>query len=316
MTRALYEPDLGFYATPRAGRRGDFITSPEVGPLYGRLVARAIDRWWAELDRPAAFDFVEVGAGPGTLARTVLRSPMECREALRYAAVEWSEAQRDRHPPGVDSRSTAPTAVNGVVFANELLDNLPFDLYEFDPTRGWREVKVDAAADGGLTEILVDGDPPIDGLAAPSGPCRVPVTTGACAWLVGALARVESGLVVMVDYAVDGYPVGPDRTWLRTFRGHERGTHPLDRPGSQDITIDVDLHQLASIRPPDSVVTQAHWLRTLGIEDLVADGRRQWGEDAARPGLAAIEGRSRVSEAEALLDPEGLGGFAVVEWRV
>jgi SAM-dependent MidA family methyltransferase len=68
---ALYDPDDGFYATGGRAGRGDFLTSPEVGPLFGALVGRALDAVWGALGRPDPFVVVEVGAGPGTLARTV-----------------------------------------------------------------------------------------------------------------------------------------------------------------------------------------------------------------------------------------------------
>jgi SAM-dependent MidA family methyltransferase len=78
---ALYDPDGGFYATGgQAGRRGDFLTSPEVGPLFGAVVARALDGWWESLGRPAGFTVVDAGAGPGTLARAVLGTRPGCLE--------------------------------------------------------------------------------------------------------------------------------------------------------------------------------------------------------------------------------------------
>jgi hypothetical protein len=60
--------------------------------------------------------------------------------------------------------------------------------------------------------------------------------------------------------------------------------------------------------------TQADWLRAHGIDDLVAEGRRTWAERAHVGDLAALAARSRIGEAEALLDPAGLGAFRVVEW--
>ena len=64
------------------------------------------------------------------------------------------------------------------------------------------------------------------------------------------------------------------------------------------------------------VTTQASFLRANGIDDLVAEGRRRWAERAGVGDLAALRARSRITEAEALLDPAGLGGFTVLEWRV
>jgi len=66
---------------------------------------------------------------------------------------------------------------------------------------------------------------------------------------------------------------------------------------------------------PDAVRTQSQFLQRWGIDELVAEGRRIWTEQSARPGLEAMRMRSRISEAEALLDPDGLGSFLVAEWR-
>ncbi len=121
--------------------------------------------------------------------------------------------------------------------------------------------------------------------------------------------------MIAIDYAtpITAMLAGrPYRDWLRTYRGNERGGHYLAEPGTQDITIDVPIDQLPE---PDAVRSQAQFLQLWGIDDLVAEGKRVWDEQAARPGLEAMRMRSRVSEAEALLDPAGLGGFLVAEWR-
>ena len=56
MDIALYDESIGFYATTgRAGRRGDFLTSPEVGPLFGALLARRLDEEWFALGSPKIF---------------------------------------------------------------------------------------------------------------------------------------------------------------------------------------------------------------------------------------------------------------------
>src|SRR5215468_5551394 len=98
---ALYDEDGGFFALGGgAGRAGrDFVTSPEVGALFGALVARFLDRAWLELGRPDPFVVVDAGAGRGRLAADVLRARPESVRALRYVLVERSAtlrvAQRD-----------------------------------------------------------------------------------------------------------------------------------------------------------------------------------------------------------------------------
>ncbi|HKY67660.1 MAG TPA: SAM-dependent methyltransferase, partial [Acidimicrobiales bacterium] len=94
LDHALYDPATGFYETGgrAGGRRGDFLTSPEVGGLFGAVVARALDDWWHALGAPDPFVVVEAGAGPGTLCRTVLAAAPVCARALRYVLVERSAA--------------------------------------------------------------------------------------------------------------------------------------------------------------------------------------------------------------------------------
>lgn len=320
MEQALYG-ERGFYTTGgRAGRRGDFITSPEVGPLFGAVLARAIDAWWGELGRPDPFTFVEAGAGPGTLARSILAAaPEVLREgALRYVAVEVSAEQRAGHPDGVISCAELPgDPFVGVVVANELLDNLPFRLMVFDG--GWREAFV---VDDGerYVEVLHPLSEPLPGVLpsrAPHG-ARAPIQNRAAAWVRDALGLLERGRLVVVDYAVARtaeLALRPWREWLRTYRGHERGAHYLTAPGTQDITTEVAVDQLVlAAGEPDALRSQAQFLQRWGIEELVDAGRAIWAEQAARPTLAAIAGRSRVREAEALLDPAGLGRFSVLEW--
>jgi SAM-dependent MidA family methyltransferase len=119
--------DAGFYTTTgQAGRRGgDFITSPEVGPLFGTVIAGYLDDCWEKLGSPSRFDVVECGAGPGTLARSILAAKPRCLPAMNYVAVEVSAAQRALHPKGcrVARGNARITAINGVILANELLDN-------------------------------------------------------------------------------------------------------------------------------------------------------------------------------------------------
>ena len=321
MDLALYG-EHGFYASGgRAGRRGDFITSPEVGPLFGAVLARAIDAWWNELGRPHDFAVVEAGAGPGTLARAVLAARPSALDVsgARYVAVEISDVQRASHPDGVESVAVMPDGpIVGVVIANELLDNLPFRLVVHDG--GWREAFVQRDGDR-FVEVLRPLDGPVPAELPASGVphgARAPLQERAGAWSRTALDRLERGRLVVIDYAVARtaeLALRPWREWLRTYRGHDRGGHYLSDPGTQDITTEVAIDQLAAaVGVPDAVRTQAQFLQRWGIDELVAEGRAIWEAQAARPGLEAMRARSRVREAEALLDPAGLGGFTVMEW--
>jgi SAM-dependent MidA family methyltransferase/signal transduction histidine kinase len=340
---ALYDADGGFYAGGgRAGRRGDFLTSPEVGPLFGVVVAGALDAWWRAMGEPDVFVVVEAAAGPGTLASAVVHAQPACARALRYVLVEPSAPQRASHAdrlsledpaaafasvaePDDDEPSVrapqGPIVVSlqqlprlpgpCIVLANELLDNLPFGLAE-RTVQGWSEVRVGLAGSS-LAEVLV----PVDAERLPDAAVgsRVPLQPAAAGWLRDALDLAGvGGRVVAIDYASTTAELAsrPWTDWVRTYRKHERGGPPLEELGTQDITCEVAIDQLGVA--PMSNTSQAEWLRSHGIDELVEEGRSIWAERAAIGDLAAVRARSRITEAEALLDPAGLGAFRVLEW--
>ena len=315
MQLALYG-DGGFYSgSGRAGRRGDFLTSPEVGPLFGQVLAQAIDNVWTKLGCPDGFQIVEVGAGPGTLARSILAAQPQCLVNGKYIAVEISAAQRESHPEGITSTDAMPQSVeHGVIIANELLDNLPFELWVFDG--GWRQSHIIEQGDG-FAEILHTADIPACLPSRVPHGSRAPVHTVAAQWLTDALGTLKSGSLIAFDYCsplTAEVASMPWREWLRTYAGHERGTHYLRDAGEQDITTQVCIDQLAAVREPDAMRSQSQFLQLWGIDEMVAEGRRVWEESAAAPTLAAMKMRSRISESEALLDPTGLGNFTVMQW--
>lgn len=351
---ALYGRD-GFFTRARgAGRAGrDFVTSPEVGALFGALVARALDGWWHEAGEPDPFLVVEAGAGRGRLAADLLAAGPDCSPALRYVMVERSAelraAQRDQvrvEPvedvlgpvvrdaddtlvavpgmgPLVTSLEELPARpFDGVVFANELFDNLPFRVVERGRD-GWLEVRVACGVGGQLVETLL---PASDELAteadmvvtdAPLG-ARVPVPTGLADWLRTCSSVLRRGRLVVIDYAATGAELVArgEAGWLRTYRGHERGGPVLVSPGEQDVTADVPVDFLVHAASRVGLrltreLAQAEWLDELGIADLVAEARREWEARAHVGDLEALRHRSRLGEAAALTDTDGLGAHRV-----
>ena len=316
MSLALYGKG-GFYQDGgKAGRRGDFITSPEVGPLFAAVIARYLDDCWNELGCPNSFDVVEVGAGPGTLARGIFDAQPQCLSAMKYVAVEISKSQREMHPDFVESAEEFPDrTIQGVVLANELLDNLPFKLFVFDGT--WKEAFVGLGDGGKFVEVLrhVDKVPEVLPKSAPLG-SRAPIQVAASQWMRDMTQKLSSGKVLIFDYCSEStseIAVSPWREWLRTYKDHERGVHYLLDPGSQDITSQVMIDQLMEAVPGLSVTKQSDWLQHWGIQNLLDEGAKYWDQHKSSPDIYAIKMRSRNNEAKIVSDIAGLGAFLVLE---
>jgi len=139
MRAALYDGRYGYYSTQAAAmtRGGDYVTSAEVHPVFGTLVAQQLCEMWEGMSRPARFDVVEMGAGRGLLARDIVRASARDATfgaALRYSIVDVSaamvrEQRRVLEEAGLAERVAwcdgLPGRVTGCVLSNELVDAFP-----------------------------------------------------------------------------------------------------------------------------------------------------------------------------------------------
>jgi SAM-dependent MidA family methyltransferase len=315
MEAALYG-SRGFYSRGGgAGSQRDFLTSPEVGTLFGAVVACRIDAEWDRLGQPAQFTVVEVGAGPGTLARTVFAAEPRCLASLHYVLVDRAEGMRALHrdhlPPNqVTSTSTLPSdPIVGIVIANELLDNVPTRLrYRSSVSAEWTELTVTSSPAGKLTWS--------DALTASSRTAPIQEAAGTIANCL--LELLDQGSLILIDYmreTTEEFENLSHREWLRTYRLHHPGDDPLADPGECDITVDVALDQLiANTAPPTHVRSQSAALNAWGLAEQVAQSHQTWNNRKSDYDLIALRARSHASEAPILCDPAGLGGFTVVEW--
>ena len=316
MEVSLYDAD-GFFGghTLRSEKAGDFLTSPEVSPLFGKTLAEYVRQERERIGEP--FQLVEVGSGSGSLLRPLLDAI-----DVDALAVEVSPAARVKLSKFVDVSSTMPESVRGVIVANELIDNLPMALGQRVEGR-WRErwvgldgkdlafVDAEARPDVVVWLEAYAGDVPDGGW--------VEVQLAAQRWLLTTLESLEKGSLVLIDYGETADNLIPRRQdgTLRTYRSHHLGPHPLDEPGETDITADVNFSALiATAEAADADVAlhrQDDFLSELGLRDRLADLRKAELE-AARSGdeLERLRLRSLKTEAETLLHPRGLGDFRVL----
>lgn len=315
MELSLYG-DSGFFGGDvlRSQKAGDFLTSPEVSPIFGETLGSYVTSIRDEIGEP--FTLVEVAGGSGSLLRPLLQTT-----DVDALAVEVSPAAQESLANLAPTSAQLPEAIRGVVLANELLDNLPMALAQREAGE-WRERWVGAEG-----ERLVWVDAPVrpevkEWLDSYAGPVPdggwVEVQLAARAWVKDVLERLDAGSMVLFDYGDTAENLLPRRGdgTLRTYRAHHLGPHPLDEPGETDITADVNFSALLDLAPDTRLHRQDEFLASLGLRERLAKVRKAE-LDAARNGddIERLKLRSAKSEIETLMHPRGLGDFRVLEIR-
>lgn len=325
MGLALYDPDGGYYraADARPGRGGDFLTAPELHPIFGEMIGRAVEDAWAGLGRPEPFVVREYGSGDGALALAMLPG---LPRAIGYDPVDvdprrQASLQARLAAAGLDGRLTKQEGgqIDGVIVANEVLDALPVHRVRQRDDQ-LRELAVEVGADGAFLEVEVD--PTTTELAARLATEGVTLADGQTAevcleldrWIAEATTQLRRGLVLLIDY---GFPAGElydplrrrDGT-LRAYVRHQVSDDPYRFVGRQDLTahVDVTAVEAAAHRAGLTtlgITTQAEALIGLGIEARL----REIQADPATTFEAYTLLRSALMR---LLDPAAMGRFRVM----
>ncbi|MEL7024229.1 MAG: SAM-dependent methyltransferase [Pseudomonadota bacterium] len=297
MQWVLYEPGLGYYSAgnTKLGAAGDFVTAPEVSPLFGGVLARQCDQI---LDKLGRGTIVEFGAGTGVLAETVLTGLQGIDRLERYVIVEVSADLKERQKARLQSLQASLLAkvewasdpadlqVDGVLIANEVLDALATERFQIGPDGEVLQQRIVVDDSGALSNVWRVADPSLANAVASLQPelgydLPVGYTSEWSAALEGVLdamsAVIKRGAILLADY---GYGrstyYAPDRvdgTLTCHFRHHVHGD-PLVYPGIQDITAWVDFSRVAERLDEAGMryvgfTTQAEFLLNGGLPDLL-----------------------------------------------
>ncbi|MGI9145635.1 MAG: class I SAM-dependent methyltransferase [Chloroflexota bacterium] len=327
MRAALYHPRHGYYTNLRGfGKDGDFVTSPERHPAFGFLLGRQAVDVWEALDRPRPFRILELGAGSGALAESLVAfvrahiTPVQTDADERTLVYTIDEASRSLRSVQQARLSDPAFQWQGVdqpahfIIANEVADALPADRVVV--RRGQlRELRVGLDERGTLAWVEEEdaAGPAIQayfaalGYLPPEGH-TVDVCTGLVDWVKGVARRLERGVALVMDYAAS-----PPRDSLSTYYRHTIGSDPLVRLGRQDISIHVDLRTLMRCAVAEGllagVTTQRRLLLNLGFQQVVA-GLRGPTDRQALAGLVEASGLG--GQISAALLVRGLPGYTPV----
>jgi SAM-dependent MidA family methyltransferase len=300
MAAALYAPGLGYYAAgniklsstsvsagPSATSAGDFVTAPELTPLFGHTLARQVAEVLTDVQSDCVLEF---GAGTGALAESVMDALTTLGIDASYRILEVSAdlralqtARLARFGDRVQWLDALPQAFCGCVLANEVLDAMPVTVFRYDENgelweRGValdqedRFVWADCPANAMLSEALKDRLPPMAGYVSE-------INLQAEAWMHGLGTWLKRGAALLIDY---GFPQAeyyhPQRTsgTLMCHLRHHAHDDPFIAPGAQDITAHVDFTAMAQAAIDAGLdllgyVAQNRFLMNAGIAQCMAD---------------------------------------------
>lgn len=350
MREALYAPGLGYYAAglPKFGAAGDFVTSPEVSPLFGRALARQV----AEvLEVVPDGEVLEFGAGSGALAvELLLELERLGRSPARYLILDLSASlrivQRERlaqRAPHLLDRiewvDAWPEGFRGVIVGNEVLDALPLRLLEFTENGPVRLGVSMGEAGLAWTRLPADEDDRavLAGIEARRGESfpvgyRVEFHPELPGWLSGLSHALAQGVAILFDYGGTARELYAPERWMGTLRCHLRHhahDEPLVHPGLQDITAWVDFSRVAEAAHAAGLdvlgyTMQAHFLLGCGLaqvyEQAFADATGEAGQLRLAQGFKTLMMPGEMGERfKVIALGKGidlpLSGFAVRDFR-
>jgi SAM-dependent MidA family methyltransferase len=330
MALCLYHPESGYYTQgrDRTGIEGDYFTSPDLHPIFARLVARQAAEMWDMLDRPLRFSWVEMGAGRGLFAQDFLSWVKSARPdfalALDYVAIEPSPRQCARLRERLAEKGLGGkvrllenleqlSPITGCFFSNELVDAFPVAVVARAGGH-LREVYVAARGDELCEELGPIHDPAIAAAVARYANqleegCRVEVNLMATQWMRTVAEKLTRGFVITVDYGdlakylyIDERPQGT----LLAYHRHWPSADLFSAPGQADLSAHVNFSALIDAGNDAGVeltgfTSQQRFLLALGEANQFAD--------LYEPGASELENLKARLKLKRLIHPEGMGNI-------
>ena len=298
MHMVLYEPGLGYYSAgaKKLGSAGDFVTAPEISPLFSQCLAHQCVEI---LERIDGGDIFELGAGTGRMAVDLLRELEKLGKLpTHYLILEVSADLRSRQQemirrqfPGMQSRvvwldELPRHPIHGVVLANEVIDAFPVERFriidgevqEIGVTIDGDDLVFDVAPAGHRLSAAVHRLEELRGSTFANG-YESEICASMPAWMASVAKSLERGVILFIDYGhvrSDYYHPQRNRGTLLCHYKHRAHNDPLFRPGLQDLTAWVDFSELAEAGVESGLdfvgfTTQVNFLLGCGLEKLATD---------------------------------------------
>ncbi len=306
MNLALYAPGLGYYSAglKKFGRLGDFITAPEISPLFSQCLAIQCRHI---MQQSGLSTLLEVGAGSGIMAIDIMQE-LERQDSLpeQYLILELSADLRDRQQKAIEDKiphlasrfhwldQLPARPFNGIVIANELLDALPVHLLRLSGTQSferfvaldkeqefiWQDQSIEEPRLNTIADEVRDIHLSMQTLNDKPGQDYITeVNLLAMDWISSIADIMEQGAVLLVDYGYTAREYYHPQRFMGTLMchyQHHRHDDPFYLPGMQDITAHINFSHIARSAEATGLTlcgftTQAHFLMAGGLVELTRD---------------------------------------------
>lgn len=294
MELALYTPSLGYYMKDLSplGEKGDFVTAPEISPLFAQCIAKQGESIATELK---TFDIVEFGAGSGIFAKHLLLALEKSGNLpLHYYIIEMSPARQRQQKklfetecPHLLSRiiwqdKLLENTITGIIFANEVMDALPTHCFRIEKNTikeksvTWENNRFDWKLTT-PTPLLQKKIQALQKEIIFPDDYESEINLMLADWITMLGKALKQGVILLADYGYgrsEYYHPDRSRGTLMCFFEHHRSENPFEKIGLQDMTSHVDFTAVAENAVATTLslagyTTQTQFLIGCGLFDLI-----------------------------------------------